>query len=63
MIPQDGGEEMGVEVGERLPIFDVTVSAAKKSTYSRMAQNELALQFYDKGFFRSRQCGCLAGMP
>lgn len=51
MIPQDGGEEMGVEVGERLPIFDVTVSAAKKSTYSRMAQNELALQFYDKGFF------------
>lgn len=51
MLPQNEGPEMGVDVGERLPIFDVTVSAAKKSTYSRMAQNELALQFYDKGFF------------
>lgn len=51
MRPQNDGPEMGVDVGERLPVFDVTVSAAKKSTYSRMSQNELALQFYDKGFF------------
>lgn len=51
MLPQNDGPEMGVDVGERLPVFDVTVSAAKKSTYSRMSQNELALQFYDKGFF------------
>lgn len=51
MLPQNDGPEMDVDVGERLPIFDVTVSAAKKSTYSKMAQNELALQFYDKGFF------------
>ena len=49
--PQDQGMDFGVELGERLPIFDVSVSAAKKSTYSRMSQNELALQFYDKGFF------------
>lgn len=49
--PKDQGTEFDVELGERMPIFDVTVSAAKKSTYSRMSQNELALQFYDKGFF------------
>lgn len=51
MRVQNDGPEMDVDVGERLPIFDVIVSAAKKSTYSKMAQNELALQFYDKGFF------------
>ena len=49
--PQAQGVEFGIDLGERIPVFDVTVSAAKKSTYSRMSQNELALQFYDKGFF------------
>ncbi len=33
------------------PVFDLTVSASKKSPYSRMAQNELALQFFKLGFF------------
>lgn len=49
--PQEQEDAFGVEIGSRIPVFDVTVSAAKKSTYSRMSQNELALQFYDKGFF------------
>lgn len=43
--------EMGVEVGYRLPLFDIEVTAEKASPYSRMAQNELALQFYSAGFF------------
>ena len=43
--------EMGVEVGYRLPLFDIEVTAEKQSPYSRMAQNELALNFYGKGFF------------
>ena len=43
--------EMGVEVGYRLPVFDVEVTAEKQSPYSKMAQNELALQFYSAGFF------------
>lgn len=51
MRHQSVGEELGLDEGTRMPIFDITVSAAKKSTYSKMAQNELALQFYDKGFF------------
>ena len=35
----------------RLPLFDIRVSAEKQSPYSRMAQNELALQLYGAGFF------------
>lgn len=43
--------EMGVEVGYRLPVFDIEVTAEKQSPYSKMAQNEMALQFYSAGFF------------
>ena len=49
--PQPQGNEFGVELGDRMPIFDLVITAAKKSTYSRMSQNELALQFYQLGFF------------
>lgn len=51
LLPQRQGEEMGVELGSRLPIFDVTVSVQKQSPYSRLSQNEMALQFYSAGFF------------
>lgn len=37
--------------GVRLPVFDVKVNASKSSPYSKMAQNEMALQFYNLGFF------------
>lgn len=53
--PQPQGSDFGIDLGEREPIFDVTVSASKKSTYSRMSQNELALQFYHEGFFAPAQ--------
>lgn len=43
--------ELGVEVGYRLPLFDIEVTAEKQSPYSKMAQNEMALQFYSAGFF------------
>ena len=46
---QEGG--FGVALGLRLPVFDVQVVAQRKSPYSRMSQNELALQFYNAGFF------------
>jgi len=35
----------------RMPVFDIEVTAQKASPYSKMAQNELALQFYQMGFF------------
>lgn len=33
------------------PEYDIMVSAQRSSSYSAMAQNELALQFYNAGFF------------
>lgn len=35
----------------RLPVFDIKVSAQKRSAYTKMAQNELAVQFFNMGFF------------
>ena len=49
--PQMQGVEMGVDMGTRLPLFDVEITAQKQSPYSKMSQNELALQFYGAGFF------------
>ena len=43
--------EFGVEVGGRKPLFDIEITAQKQSPYSKMAQNELALQFFGAGFF------------
>lgn len=41
----------GVELGGREPVFDIVVSAEKKSTFSRLAQNETAKECYQLGFF------------
>lgn len=49
--PQSQGVEMGVDMGYRLPLFDIEISAERQSPYSKMSQNELALQFYSAGFF------------
>ena len=49
--PQFQGIEMGIDMGYRLPLFDVEITAQKQSPYSKMSQNELALQFYSAGFF------------
>jgi hypothetical protein len=49
--PQMQGIEMGLDMGYRLPLFDIEVTAQKQSPYSKMSQNELALQFFGAGFF------------
>lgn len=49
--PQAQGNEFGVDMGYRLPLFDVEVEIQRKTAYSRLSQNELALQFYNAGFF------------
>ena len=41
----------GVVLGGREPVFDVTISAAKKSTFSKLSQNETAKECYQLGFF------------
>ena len=49
--PQPGGMIGGVELGSHEPVFDITVSAAKKSTFSRLSQNETAKECYQMGLF------------
>ena len=49
--PQYQGTDFGTDMGYRLPVFDIKISAQKKNVYTKVTQNELALQFFDKGFF------------
>lgn len=53
--PQHQGMMMGEDMGYRLPVFDVEVSTEKMTAYTKIAQNELALQMYNLGFFNPEQ--------
>ena len=48
---QAQGNDFGQDGGFRLPVFDIKVSAQKKNAYTKVAQNELAIQFFSMGFF------------
>lgn len=48
---EENTNDFGVELAGRKAVFDVKVRPQKASPFSRLAQNELALQFFDKGFF------------
>lgn len=49
--PQSQGMDFGMDMGMRIPLFDIEVTAQKQSPYSKMSQNELAIQFFGAGFF------------
>lgn len=49
--PKFQGIEMGIDMGYRMPLFDIEITAQKASPYSKMSQNDLALQFFGAGFF------------
>ena len=51
IIVTNQGSEFGVEMGVRQPIFDVKVSAQTATPFTKISQNELALQLYNAGFF------------
>ncbi len=51
IIARNQGYGFGVELGYREPVFDIKVSAQKASPFSKISQNELALQLYGAGFF------------
>lgn len=51
MKPQAQGVDFGMDMGFRLPVFDVKVSAQTKNAYSKNSQNELALALYGNGVF------------
>lgn len=49
--PQRQGVLGGMDMGSRLPVFDLKAIAAKKSAFSKIAQNELAKEIYGLGGF------------
>lgn len=49
--PQQIPSAFGVEMGYRVPQFDIVVSASKATAYSKLSQNEFTLQLYTAGFF------------
>ena len=51
LVAQHQGNDFGQDMGFRLPVFDIKVSAQKKNVYTKVSQNELALQFFQHGFF------------
>jgi len=48
---QSQGQDFGVDMGYRLPVFDVQVRASRMTGYTKAAQNDLALQLYQNGIF------------
>ena len=53
--PQEQFGPEGIALGLRRPVFDIRVIPQKSSAYTRMSQNELALQFYQLGFFSAER--------
>ena len=51
--PAYAGQELepGYEPAFRRPVFDIVIKPQKRSPYSKMAQNELAKEMYQMGFF------------
>lgn len=51
ITPQPQGDDFGLDMGYRLPVFDVDVEVEKDSQYKTAAYNELAVQLYQLGAF------------
>ncbi|MBQ7896317.1 MAG: hypothetical protein IJ364_07185, partial [Oscillospiraceae bacterium] len=49
--PQRQPGVFGLDMGLRLPVFDIKISPQRKNAYTKLSQNELALQLYRLGFF------------
>lgn len=50
LVPQQQ-MTMGMDMGLRVPEFDIEVTSEKANPYKKMEINELALSFYNAGFF------------
>jgi len=51
LVMQPNQDMAGMSMGYRKPVFDIQVSAQKQNAYSKMAQNELAVQMLQMGVF------------
>ena len=50
LVPQQQ-MTMGADMGLRIPEFDIDVTSEKANPYKKLEMNELALSFYNAGFF------------
>ena len=50
LVPQQQ-MTMGADMGLRIPEFDIDITSEKANPYKKMETNELALSFYNAGFF------------
>lgn len=57
LMLENQGEAFGMTLGKRKPIFDIKVSAEKASPFTKISQNELALQLYNAGMFNPEMKG------
>jgi hypothetical protein len=51
MQPQPQGLIGGMDMGFRVPLYDIDIIPEKNNAYTRLSNNELALQFFGMGFF------------
>lgn len=51
MVPQWQGMVEGVDMGYRVPEFDIEIVPEKQTNYTKLSQNEMAMELYGKGFF------------
>ena len=51
LVPQPLGQDFGIDMGYRLPEFDIDVRAQRETSYTKAAQNELAIQLFQLGVF------------
>lgn len=56
MLPQSVGKDAEGRELYRLPVFDIEINAQKANPYSKLSQNEFALELYSKGFFNPDMC-------
>lgn len=49
---QPQGQDFGIDMGMRVPVFDIKITSQKSSPFSTVVQNERAKELYGMGFFR-----------
>lgn len=59
---QPMGNAFGIDLGVRLPVFDIRVEPQKRNAYTKLSQNEMAIQLYQLGVFNPQMADQAAGM-
>lgn len=51
MQPEPQGNDFGIDMGLRMPVYDVSVRSQKSNPFTTQGQDEKAIQFFGMGFF------------